>query len=118
MFFRAVKVDEEVNMQLNLSGHHVEVTPSMRAYAEKRLERIMRHFERVIDVHMVMSVEKNEHKAEATLHVRGNDIHAIASDSNMYRAIDALADKLDRSVLRHKEKRRDHHATEGRAARH
>jgi putative sigma-54 modulation protein len=105
-------------MQLNLSGHHVEVTEAMRAYAEKRLERIRRHFDRVIDVHMVMSVEKNEHKAEATLHVSGTDIFADAKDTNMYRAIDALADKLDRSVLKHKEKRRDHHATEGRAARH
>jgi putative sigma-54 modulation protein len=105
-------------MQLNLSGRHVEVTDAMRAYAEKKLERIRRHFEHVIDVHMVMSVDKNEHKAEATVHCSGTDIHADATDSNMYRAIDALADKLDRSVLKHKEKQRDHHATEGRAARH
>jgi putative sigma-54 modulation protein len=105
-------------MQLNLSGRHVEVTDAMRAYAEKKLERIRRHFEQVIDVHMVMSVDKNEHKAEATLHCCGTDIHADATDSNMYRAIDALADKLDRSVLKFKEKQRDHHAIEGRAARH
>ncbi|MFO7325161.1 MAG: ribosome-associated translation inhibitor RaiA [Pseudomonadota bacterium] len=105
-------------MQLNLTGHHVEITPAMRAYAEKRLERIRRHFDRVIDVHMVMSVEKNTHKAEATVHVSGSDIHADAIDDNMYRAIDALADKLDRCVLKHKEKRVDHHANEGRAARH
>lgn len=105
-------------MQLNLTGHHVEITPAMRAYAEKRLERIRRHFDRVIDVHMVMSVEKNTHKAEATVHVSGCDIHADAIDDNMYRAIDALADKLDRCVLKHKEKRVDHHASEGRAARH
>jgi putative sigma-54 modulation protein len=105
-------------MQLNLTGHHVEITPAMRAYAEKRLERIRRHFDRVIDVHMVMSVEKNTHKAEATVHVCGGDIHADAIDDNMYRAIDALADKLDRCVLKHKEKAVDHHALEGRAARH
>jgi putative sigma-54 modulation protein len=105
-------------MQLNLSGHHVEITPAMRAYAQKRLERIKRHFDQVIDVHMVMSVEKNEHKAEARLHISGSDIFADAIDTNMYRAIDALADKLDRSVLKHKEKQRDHHASEGRAARH
>jgi putative sigma-54 modulation protein len=111
-------MQEEINMQLNLTGHHVEVTDAMRAYAEKRLERIRRHFERVIDVHMVMSVEKNTHKAEATPHVSGSDIHADAIDTNMYRAIDALADKLDRSVLKYKEKQRDHHASEGRAARH
>lgn len=105
-------------MQLNLTGHHVEITPAMRSYAEKRLERVWRHFGRVIDVHMVMSVDKKEHKAEATVRVSGSDIHADAIDKNMYRAIDALADKLDRNVLKHKEKAVDHHATEGRAARH
>ena len=105
-------------MQLTLSGHHVEITDSMRAYVEKRLERVKRHFDQVIDVHFVMSVEKLEHKAEATLHVSGTNIHAEAVDTNMYAAIDTLTDKLDRSVLRHKEKQRDHHASEGRAARH
>jgi putative sigma-54 modulation protein len=101
-------------MQLNLTGHHVEITPSMRAYVEKRLERITRHFDQVIDVHFVMSVEKLEHKAEATVHCSGTNIHVDAIDTNMYAAIDALADKLDRSVLKHKEKQRDHHASEGR----
>lgn len=103
-------------MQLNISGHHVEITPSMRAYVEKRLERVARHFDQVIDVHFVMSVEKLEHKAEATLHVSGSHIHADAIDTNMYAAIDALVDKLDRSVVKHKEKQRDHHASEGRRA--
>jgi len=101
-------------MQLNVSGHHVEITPSMRAYVEKRLERVKRHFDQVIDVHFVMSVDKLVHKAEATLHVSGSNIHADAIDSNMYAAIDALTDKLDRSVVKHKEKQRDHHANEGR----
>jgi putative sigma-54 modulation protein len=101
-------------MQLNLSGHHVEITPAMRAYVEKRLERVKRHFDQVIDVHCVMSVDKLVHKAEATLHVSGGNIHADAIDTNMYAAIDALADKLDRSVVKHKEKQRDHHASEGR----
>jgi putative sigma-54 modulation protein len=101
-------------MQLMLTGHHVEITPSMRAYVEKRLERITRHFDHVIDVHFVMSVEKLEHKAEATVHVSGNNIHVDSIDSNMYAAIDALVDKLDRSVLKYKEKQRDHHASEGR----
>jgi len=103
-------------MQLNVSGHHVEITPSMRAYVEKRLERVKRHFDQVIDVHCVMSVDKLVHKAEATLHVSGCNIHADAIDSNMYAAIDALADKLDRSVVKHKEKLCDHHASEGRRA--
>jgi len=104
-------------MQLILTGHHVEITASLRAYVEKRLERVRRHFDDVIDVNFVMSVEKLQHKAEATVHVRGGNIHADAIDTDMYAAIDALVDKLDRSVLKHKEKQRDHHATEGRAAR-
>jgi putative sigma-54 modulation protein len=103
-------------MQLKLTGHHVEITESMRAYVEKRLERVKRHFDNVIDVSFVMSVDKLQHKAEATVHVSGGNIHADAVDSNMYAAIDMLADKLDRSVIKHKEKQRDHHAEEGRRA--
>ncbi|MEO6081133.1 MAG: ribosome-associated translation inhibitor RaiA [Steroidobacteraceae bacterium] len=103
-------------MQVKVTGHHVEVTESMRAYVEKRLDRLKRHFDHVIDVHVVMSVEKLQHKAEATVHVSGNNIHAEAIDTDMYVAIDALIDKLDRSVLKHKEKQRDHHASEGRLA--
>ena len=101
-------------MQLKLTGHHVEVTDSMRAYVEKKLERIVRHFDNVIDVNCVLTVEKLEQKAEATLHVSGADIHADAIDGNMYAAIDLLADKLDRSVKKHKEKLHDHHAVEAR----
>jgi len=95
----------------------VEVTDSMRAYVQKRLERVKRHFDNVIDVTFVMSVDKLQHKAEATVHVSGGNIHADAIETDMYAAIDALVDKLDRSVLKHKEKQHDHHATEGRAAR-
>jgi putative sigma-54 modulation protein len=97
-------------MQLDLSGHHVEVTPAMRSYVLKRFERISRHCEQVIDVHCVLTVEKLRHKAEATLTLRGNKIHADATEPNMYAAIDALADKLDRCVKKHKEKTSDHHA--------
>ena len=103
-------------MRLNVKGHHVEVTPAMRAYIEKKLVRITRHFDQLIDVNCVFSVEKLEQRIEATLHVSGNDIHADASDLNMYAAIDALADKLDRLVTKHKEKLTDHHASE--ASRH
>ena len=97
-------------MQLDLSGHHVEVTESMRGYVEKKFERISRHFEQVIDIHCVLTVEKLRHKAEATLMLRGNKIYADATEPNMYAAIDALADKLDRCVKKHKEKASDHHA--------
>jgi putative sigma-54 modulation protein len=99
-------------MQLELSGHHVEVTPAMRSYVLKRFERISRHFEQVIDVHCVLTVEKLRHKAEATLSLRGNKIYADATEPNMYAAIDALADKLDRCVKKHKEKTLDHRAEE------
>jgi putative sigma-54 modulation protein len=97
-------------MQLDLSGHHVEITDSMRGYVLKKFEKISRHFEQVIDVHCVLTVEKMRHKAEATLMLRGNKIYADATEPNMYAAIDALSDKLDRCVKKHKEKAADHHA--------
>ena len=104
-------------MQLLVTGHHIEVTAAMRSYVEKKLERIVRHFDHVIDVQCIFSVEKLSHKAEATLKVRGKDIHAVAVDENMYAAIDALADKLDRLVVKRKEITSDHRAAEGRSAR-
>jgi putative sigma-54 modulation protein len=103
-------------MQLKLTGHHVEVTEALRAYVEKRLGRVSRHFDEIIDLHCTLTVEKLEQRAEATLHVRGGTIHAEAVDANMYAAIDALVDKLDRNVVKHKEKQQDHHAEEARRA--
>jgi|SRR6516165_3073951 putative sigma-54 modulation protein len=100
-------------MRLNVTGHHVEVTPALRGYVEKKLERIVRHFDHVIDVHCVLTVEKLRQSAEATVHVSGCDIHANATEPDMYAAIDALSDKLDRCVRKHKEKLTDHHAAEG-----
>ena len=100
-------------MQLSVTGHHIEVTASLRAYIQKKLERIVRHFDQVIDVHCVLTVEKLDHKAEATLHVSGSSIHADAIDADMYAAIDALIDKLDRQIKRHKEKVTDHHRSAG-----
>ena len=104
-------------MQLNVTGHHVEITPALRDYVEKKLERIERHFEQVIDVHCVLSVEKLRQKAEATLHVSGNSIYADSTEQDMYAAIDLLTDKLDRCVKKHKEKVTDHHALEARTLR-
>ncbi|MGH8285145.1 MAG: ribosome hibernation-promoting factor, HPF/YfiA family [Steroidobacteraceae bacterium] len=103
-------------MQLSVTGHHVEVTPALRGYVEKKLERIARHFDNVIDVHCVLTVEKLRQKAEATLHVSGGSIHADATEPDMYAAIDALTDKLDRRVKKHKEKRCDHRASEAQKA--
>jgi putative sigma-54 modulation protein len=103
-------------MQLSVTGHHVEVTPALRGYVEKKIERVARHFERVIDVHCVLTVEKLRQKAEATLYLSGGTIHADATEPDMYAAIDALADKLDRCVKKHKEKRHDHRAAEAQKA--
>jgi len=100
-------------MNISLSGHHVEITPALRAYLTNKLERIQRHFDHVTDMTIVLSVEKLRQKAEATLHVSGASLHADAEDGDMYAAIDALADKLDRQIKKHKEKLTDHHRSEG-----
>ena len=92
-------------MNLTLSGRHLAVTPSIRSYIESKLSRIRRHFDHVIDVNVVLSVDKLRQQVTANLHIRGKDIHAECVDPDMYAAIDALADKLDRQVLRHKEKK-------------
>ena len=98
-------------MNLTISGHHLEVTPAIRDYVSEKLDRVKRHFDHVINVTVIMQVEKLVHKVEATLHVKGHDFHARSEDGNMYAAIDFLADKLDRQILRHKEKTSDvHHA--------
>jgi len=94
-------------MNLNLSGHHVEVTPALRSYVEGKLARVTRHFDHVIDAHVVLSVDKLRQKAEVTLHVRGKDIHCECEEQDLYAAIDLVADKLDRQVLKYKGKRAD-----------
>ncbi|GBG13664.1 putative sigma-54 modulation protein [Novimethylophilus kurashikiensis] len=100
-------------MNLNLTGHHLDITPALRDYVQSKLERITNHFDNVIVVKVTLSVEKLVQKAEATIHVPGNDIHAECSSEDMYTAIDLLADKLDRQVLKFKEKVSDHHRSEG-----
>jgi putative sigma-54 modulation protein len=97
-------------MQLNLTGHHVDITPALRGYVVKKLERVSRHFDSLIDVHCILTVEKLRQKAEATVQVSCGRIYADAVHQDMYAAIDALADKLDRCVKKHKEKLTDHHA--------
>src|SRR5258706_4599342 len=95
-------------MNLNVSGRHVAVTPSIRSYVEGNLTRINRHFDHVIDVSIILSVEKLQQKAEVTVHVSGKDIHVESEDADLYAAIDSLVDKLDRSILKHKEALRAH----------
>jgi putative sigma-54 modulation protein len=99
-------------MQLNVTGHHVDVTTSLKGYVEKKLDRIVRHSDHVIDVHCILTVEKLRHKAEATVALTGATVYADATDPNMYAAIDALADKLDRRVKKHKEKLGNHYPTQ------
>jgi putative sigma-54 modulation protein len=91
-------------MNLNLSGHHLDITPAIRDYVINKLDRVSRHFDHVIDVNVILSVDKLRQKVEANVHVRGRDLHAEAIDEDMYAAIDLLADKLNRQVLKHKER--------------
>ncbi len=99
-------------MQLEITGHHLEVTDSMSAYIREKSERLTRHFDQVMNIHFILEVEKQRHKAEATLHVSGNHIFADAYSNDMYAAIDALVDKLDRQIVKHKEKLKSHHRQE------
>ena len=94
-------------MNLNVSGHHLAVTPAIRSYVQTKLERVARHFDHVIDAHVILTVDKLRQKAEVTLHVRGKDLHCECEEDDLYAAIDLLADKLDRQVLRYKDKRFD-----------
>ncbi|MEM7501372.1 MAG: ribosome-associated translation inhibitor RaiA [Pseudomonadota bacterium] len=99
-------------MQLDVSGHHVEVTPALKQYVTTKLEKVSRHFDLVRDAHCILTVEKLRHKAEATVNVNGGKIYADATEEDMYAAIDGLADKLERRVRKYKEKLVDHHARE------
>ncbi len=95
-------------MNLNLSGHHVTITDAIRGHVNAKLERINRHFDHVIDVNVILSVEKLRKKAEVTVHVRGKDIFVENEDPDMYAAIDNMVEKLDRSILKYKNKLRTH----------
>jgi len=95
-------------MNLNLTGHHVDITPAIRDYVSVKLQRITHHFDHVIDVNVILTVEKLNQKVEASVHVRGKDIHCESTDPDMYAAIDSLADKLDRTIIKHKEKALEH----------
>jgi putative sigma-54 modulation protein len=95
-------------MNLQVTGHQLDVTPAIRSYVSDKLERITHHFDQVIDVNVIMSVEKLAQKIEATVHVRGRDIFCESSAEDMYAAIDGLVDKLDRTILKHKEKNLSH----------
>ncbi len=100
-------------MQIDVTGHHVELTDPLRNYVNEKFERLERHFDHVTDVHVILSVEKLRHTAEATIHISGGKLFADSTDEDMYAAIDSLTDKLDRQIKKHKEKLTDHHRIEG-----
>ena len=91
-------------MNLNLSGHHLEITPAIREHVLSKLSKVKRHFDNVIDVNVILSVEKLRQKAEANVHLSGKTIFVECDDENLYVAIDSLIEKLDRQILKHKEK--------------
>ena len=95
-------------MRISLSGHHIEITDSIRNYVHEKIARLDRHFDQALDIHLVLTVEKLRHKAEATLHVSGGNLHADDVQEDMYAAIDGLVDKLDRQGKKHKEKLKNH----------
>lgn len=96
-------------MQISVSGQHLEITDSLREYVVTKFAKLERHFDKVTNIHAILSVEKLRQKAEATVHINGADLFADAENENMYAAIDALTDKLDRQIKKHKEKRSNHH---------
>lgn len=91
-------------MQLNISGHHIDLTPALKEYVSGKFEKLERHFDHISNCQVTLEVEKVRQMAEATVHVIGGELHAKAESDDMYAAIDALVDKLDRQILKHKEK--------------
>ena len=101
-------------MNLTISGHHLEVTPALREYVLAKLERVTRHFDQVVDVNVLLTIDhakekERRQKAEVTLHAKGKDIFVEQVHEDLYAAIDQLMDKLDRQVVRHKDRMQDHH---------
>lgn len=99
-------------MNLTISGHHLELTPPIKAYVKEKMKRLERHCDHLLNGQVTLSVEKDRQKAEATLHGSGANLHAESIHTDLYAAIDLLADKLDQQARKHKDKRRDHHASE------
>ena len=101
-------------MNLTISGHHLDVTPALRSYVASKIDRIARHFDQVVDIKVLLSVEKQKEKekrqrAECNIRVKGNDLFAESAHHDLYAAVDDLVDKLDRQVVRHKNRLQDHH---------
>ena len=95
-------------MQINLTGHHIEITDSLRTYVDTKFSKLERHFDHISNVHVILNVEKLAQKAEATVHLSGAEVFASAENTDMYAAIDSMVDKLGRQVIKHKEKLKKH----------
>jgi putative sigma-54 modulation protein len=102
-------------MQVNVSGHHIEVTDALKTYVETKLDRLERHFDQITNINVILSVEKLRQKAESTIRVSGGEIYADAEEDDLYAAIDSMTDKLDRQLIKKKEKISDrkHRAARG-----
>jgi putative sigma-54 modulation protein len=108
---------QETDMQINITGRHIEVTPALRAYVTEKLQRISRHFDHVISINVILRIEKNhQQQAEAKILAAGKSLFAQETNNDMYAAIDGLVDKLDRQVRRHKDRVRGHHASAAKRA--
>jgi len=95
-------------MQLTISGHHIDVTEALKEYVTNKISRLEKHHDRITNTHVILTVEKLQQKAEATLHISGADLYADSESEDLYAAIDSLTDKLDRQLIKHKEKHRNH----------
>lgn len=96
-------------MQINISGHHIELTDAIKDYVSSKFDKLERHHDRITSTNVILSVDKLRQKAEASIHVSGKDFFADCESEDLYAAIDSLADKLDRQLIKHKEKLRNHH---------
>jgi putative sigma-54 modulation protein len=95
-------------MQINITGHRIDVTPALRAFTEEKFDKLERHFDQITSINVVLDVEKLRQIAEATIHVTKGELHASSESEDLYAAIDSLIDKLDRQLIKHKEKQRNH----------
>lgn len=95
-------------LQINFTGHNVDVTPALKSYAEEKFNKLERHFDKITSIHVVFSIEKLSQLAEATVMIAKGELHAGSESEDMYASIDSLVDKLDRQLIKHKEKTRDH----------
>ncbi|KTD54973.1 ribosome-associated, sigma 54 modulation protein [Legionella sainthelensi] len=96
-------------MQINITGHHMDVTPAIRAFTEEKFDKLERHFDQITSINVVFGVEKLRQIAEATVYIAKGELHASSESDDLYTAIDTLIDKLDRQLIKHKEKNRSHH---------